>query len=241
MATLKKSGEEPPAPPQVKGTETAFISLCSESQYPWVNPDRPWHDCAPEPRGWWTRSSINREEGKGGWQLPKRCCKLPTRRSRRPEAAKRGVKPSTAGSPKAASSAARPGGTRGERCESRYRQLPAASGYLQPLWIISYEDISASIFHVPAGCPPASLLAIWRRGTRRSLWPSTDLLNLEASQPSWLPPLVPMAKPSVNSCTRLFPALRWILSFLIFFFLPPCRFPSFTRLSFHHFLRETLC
>lgn len=146
--------------------------------------------------------------GKGGLQPSKRCCKLPARRSRRSEAAKRGTLPSTAGSLKPASSVARPGGTRGEHCESWYGQLRAASGYLQPLWIICYMDISASVLRVLARCPPASRLVIRLQETRNTLWPSTDLLSLETSQQSWLPPLIPMAEISVNCCTRLFPAPR---------------------------------
>lgn len=52
---------------------------------------------------------------KGGWQVSKRCCKLPVCGSRKSEAAKRGRQPSSAASLKPASSVARLGGMRGER------------------------------------------------------------------------------------------------------------------------------
>lgn len=106
-------------------------------------------------------------------------------------------------------------------------------------------DISVSIFHVPARCPPASPLVIWWQETKSASWPSTDLLSLETWQQSWLPPLIPMAEISVNSCTCLLPAPRWNLS-LLSLYLPPPFFFSPLQLFFIHqvkfppmFLRET--
>lgn len=168
----------------MKGTETAFISLCSELQHLWVNPDCPWHDCLPEPRGWWIWSSINREAGKEADSF-QRCCKLPVCRSRR----KRGEAANVAYSQALPGSWSQPAlwpcqGGRELNTENWHSLLWAASGYLQPLWTMLYMDIA--IFHVPARCPPASLQVIRGQETRNTLKPSTDLLSLETAHQSWL-------------------------------------------------------
>ena len=150
--------------------------------------------------------------GKGGWQLSKSCYKLlvcRSRRSRKPNMARYWALLGPWHQP-----ALWPGQ---EGWEVNTVRIGTGS-YEQPgaicslVWVICYMYTSSSTFHVPAGCPPASLLVIWQQETRSTLWPSTDLLSLETSQQSWLPPLVPMAEISVNSCTCLFPAPRCILS-----------------------------
>lgn len=170
----------------MKGTEPAFISLCSELQHLWVNPDCPWHDCLPEPRGWWIWSSINREAGKEADSFPRGAANCQCA-----EAGGGGVmQPMWHAAehcrvPEASLLCGHARGTRAEHCENWYRLLWAASAYLQPLWTVHYIDMS--IFHVPARCPPASLPVIPGQETRSTLKPRTDLLSLETAHQPWLP------------------------------------------------------
>lgn len=164
--------------------------------------------------------------GKGGWQLSKSCCESLACRSRRSEAVKWGTQLRTTGY---WSQLALWPGQEGQELNT----LRIGTGSCeQPLWIIHCTVTSESIFLVPGRCTSAIALVIWCQETRSTLWPSSDLMRLETSQWSCLPLLVPVAEISVNSWTCLFPALRQVLSFSLFFF-PPCVFPLVARLSFH--------